>query len=411
MRSAVKRNMVMQYGFVAARYIFPFLTLPFLARVLGPDSYAARAYIVSFMLFVQTFADYGFNLSGSRMIVLNRDDSDKCSSVTVSILLAKVVVLCLLGVAVAAACLFIPLLNSNLPCVVVAYLGLCLGTLIPDFLFMGFEEMGVITARFVISKTVSTVLILLFVRSPEDILLPFVFDAAGSLLSFVLSWVPVLKRYGLVFQVPRTRDALAALKDATPFFLSNVSVAALNSLSTILIGIYSTSNLDVACWSLTITALNAILSLYNPIANALYPHMVHSQDFGMFRKFLFGGSALALFGAILFAVLAPLIIWVLGGAEYVAGAWMLRWVSPVIAFAFPALLLGSPLLGALGHTKELSCTSIFAALVLCLELLLAVIGGFFSVAAVAFCRCVAEFALFGSRALVARKVVDGTFRQ
>lgn len=38
--------MVMQ----AVKFLFPLVTLPYLARVLEPDAYAVRAYVVSYMV-------------------------------------------------------------------------------------------------------------------------------------------------------------------------------------------------------------------------------------------------------------------------------------------------------------------------------------------------------------------------
>ena len=57
-------NVVWQYGLQIVKYIFPLITLPYLTRVLLPEGYAIYAYVVSFM----TFADFGFNLSGTKRI-------------------------------------------------------------------------------------------------------------------------------------------------------------------------------------------------------------------------------------------------------------------------------------------------------------------------------------------------------
>lgn len=185
-------NTVMQYGFVAARYIFPLLTLPFLARVLGSDAYGVRAYIVSLMLFVQTIADFGFNLAGTKRIVNVRDSPDECGRVLTSILLAKLLFLAILSVFIIVFSLNVAITKGHLDCIVIGLVGVFWASMIPDFIFMGFEKMSIITIRYVVCKSISTALILMFVRNPSHLLLPFVFDTLSSFVSAVLSWDQVL---------------------------------------------------------------------------------------------------------------------------------------------------------------------------------------------------------------------------
>lgn len=57
---ALAKSTVSMYLLQVAKYIFPFLTLPYLARVLGTDGYAVRSYVLSIMTFVQMVAEFGF---------------------------------------------------------------------------------------------------------------------------------------------------------------------------------------------------------------------------------------------------------------------------------------------------------------------------------------------------------------
>lgn len=57
----LKKNIAFQYLLQIAIYVFPFITLPYLTRVLGPDEFAVRAYAASVMAIVGTLINYGFN--------------------------------------------------------------------------------------------------------------------------------------------------------------------------------------------------------------------------------------------------------------------------------------------------------------------------------------------------------------
>lgn len=75
-------NLFSQYGLQVAKYIIPFLTLPYLARVLGADAYAIRAYVLSLMTFVQVFLDCGFNLSATKEVVTLRSNKKQSESLS-----------------------------------------------------------------------------------------------------------------------------------------------------------------------------------------------------------------------------------------------------------------------------------------------------------------------------------------
>ena len=401
----------MQYAYVAARYIFPLLTLPYLARVLGPEAYGVRSYILSMMLFVQTISDYGFNLYGGKRIVKAREDARECSRTMGEIVGAKLLILAVLAVAVACITFTIPLISNKPECVVFGFISVAFNTLMPDFIFIGFEKMGVITSRYVISKSVVTVLVFICVKTSDDLALAFVVEAVGSIVAFGITWRSAIGEIGCSVPVPRIRGVVSSIIGATPFFLSNVSVAAFNSLATMAIGLCLNDAREVAYWSIAITALNAILSLYNPIANALYPHMVHSQDFRLFNRLILVGSILAALGALLFACCSNLIMAVLGGAEYQAGSYILIQLAPVLVFAYPALMLGGPILGAFGKEKELALSSAIPALVYFAALFVFGFFGKLTLTTAALCRVGAEFALFFARIMYANKSIGTIWKK
>ena len=67
-------NLASLYGVHAFNYLIPLFTLPYLARVLGPEQWGALAFADAYARFVTLAIEYGFGLSATREIARIRHD-------------------------------------------------------------------------------------------------------------------------------------------------------------------------------------------------------------------------------------------------------------------------------------------------------------------------------------------------
>lgn len=395
--------MISQYGLQIAKYLFPFITLPYLTRVLGPDVYAIRAYVIAVMTFMQVFLDYGFTMFGTKIIAENSDDLNKVGTNTSCIVQLRFI-LCIIGALILASITpFLPIMASNSFYVVLAYIGVCLKATLPDFVFQGLEDMGIITQRFIGSQTVSTVLIFVLIRDASDLLLIPVLEGLAALIAFVWSWDNIFRiRKIRLVKVPFS-VAFQAFKESSIFFLSNAATTVFNAFTTLMIGIYATNHAEISYWSIAITAITAVQSLYNPIINSLYPHIVKSRDTKLLKKFLLVGMIIVSIGTVLFVFCSRLIMLVLGGPEYVDGSYVLSLLAPVLWFSFPAMLIGFPYLAAIGKVKELTISSVTAAIFHIAGLIILGVGGGFTIVSVAILRCCTEAIMLLMRTIFIRR--------
>lgn len=393
----IRRNVASQYLLQIAKYIFPFVTLPYLTRQLGPDAYAVRAYVLAAMALFQVLLDYGFTSYGTKVVAEAAGDFvEVCRTLTCVVALRSF--LCVLGAAIVyVVSVNIPIMKENLAFVYVAYLGICCKAMLPDFIFQGQQDMGILTRRFVFSQAVSVILIFLLVHSPEDLILVAFCEGAASLVALLWSWHNVLFKRCLGFvRVPMSLLA-SAFKASSVFFASNAATTIFTALTTLMIGLYIDDLAQVSYWSLALTAVSAIQSLYTPITNSIYPHVCETKDISVVKRYLKIGLPVVFVGTVLFAQLSGLLMTILGGSEYVAGSYVVKLVSPLLLLSFPAMLIGFPILAAVDRVKQLTLSSVIASVFHVAGLFVLLSIGCFGIVEIAVLRCLTEAVLLGMR--------------
>lgn len=388
-------NTLWQYVLQFIKYLLPLLTLPYLTRILEPDGYAVYAYVASFMTFAQTFVDFGFNLSGTKGVASARDD--ELGLLVGSISQARIALCFLAGVTCAVIGSFIPILRENAAYAVLAYIAVCGRGLAPDFLFQGKEQMAPITLRYLVSKGSSTLLTFVFVKSSDDLLWVPALDIIASVIALDWSFRAARRLFGLRIQWATFDQVFHELCVSGYYCLSNMASAAFSGFTTLVIGIAITDAVQISYWSLAMTAVSAVQSLYAPITNSLYPHMVVGRDFSFAKRLAFFSIPFVFSGTALFYCIAEPLIGIIGGPEYVPGAYVLRLVAPILVFSFYGMLFGWPILGAMGRVKELTRTTVLSSLFSIGMLLLATWSGYASIFIFAVIRCLTEFLMCSMR--------------
>lgn len=410
-RKAFFRNTFFQYLLQGAQYVFPLITIPYLTRVLGPDVYAVRAYVLAAMAFLQTIINYGFNTYGTRVIALASTEGKSLDTPTSAIVFLRCM-LCIVGFAILSVTIpLIPILAQNPIYALIAFLNICLIGMLPDFVFQGIEDMKIITQRYVASQVVAVACIFLFIKGPEQLLLVPTLETIATLIALVWSWIDIFAvRKVRIRKVP-FKTLRKMFKDSTVFFISNAADTLLSNLTTLLIGIYITNDADISYWSLAIMMVSAIQAMYTPITNSLYPHMIKKRDFRLARKLLILGVSVALVGTIVYACLSDVVMAIIGGPAYAEGAYVLRLTSPILVFSYVVLLLGFPVLAAVGKIKLLTATSLLAAAFQILGFVVLIASGRFELVTVAILRDLTEFVFMISRLVCAmpylRRPKDG----
>ena len=93
------QNVIALYGVQACTYALPLLTIPYLARVLGPSGWGVVVYAQAIGAVIACVVEYGFDISASRETSLHRSDPGRLSELISGVLGAKSLLslLCIAG--------------------------------------------------------------------------------------------------------------------------------------------------------------------------------------------------------------------------------------------------------------------------------------------------------------------------
>lgn len=395
MKSNVIKNTMMLYGMSIAKIVFPLLTLPYLTRVLSVESYGVVSYVKAVMQYMQLVVDFGFMLSGTKDIVNAKNDHEKLEKEVGDILLARVLLAAAAFVALLGMTAVIPLLRTNIGYTLLAFVTVFLSVFLFDYFFRGIEKMQVITLRFVTMRGIATALTFVFVHSDKDILFVPLLDAVGSLVAVILVFVE-LKKENIEIHFSGVSTAWKKLKNSFVYFASNMATTAFGALNTLLIGAFLPAT-EVAYWSVCMQLIGAVQTMYTPITDGIYPEMIKTKSWKFIKRLLMIFMPIVFAGSAFSIAVAPYVLQIVGGEQYIAATSLFRTLVPVLIFSFPGIVLGWPTLGALDKAAQVTKTTILSAVVQVASLLLLIATGHFTVMWIAIFRCVTEFVLMASR--------------
>lgn len=393
-KNKIYNNIVWQFLLQATRYLFPFLLLPYLTRIFGVDGYSSYVYVVSFAVFVQVFVEFGFNMSATRYIAKATNKSDKIEIINNLFILR--LFLSVVAVVVSACVVFeIPILKNNLEFSFLMVVAACIRGMWPDYIFQAFENLGPLTVRFLFARSLAVLPVFLFVKSFSEVKLIAVFEIFSAIVSLLWSYHAVYKLFQikLKFIWPNANRIILYLKDTFPCCASNMAANSTSGLTTLILGVSGLPMAEISYWSLAVTALAAVQAMFVPINNALYPHIVISDDTKLVKRISIFALPILLIITLIFSVESDVIIKIIGGNDYLPGTYVFYWVSPTIVFSYYAMLYGWPVLGAKGYTGKVASATIVSSFCCLLSIILVALVFNINLIVICLIRCGSEFIL------------------
>jgi len=341
-----------------ATYILPLLTLPYLVRVLGAEKFGLVVFAQAFIIFFNILVDYGFNLSATREISVNRENKEKLTEIFSSVMSIKFI---LIGISFTILSIIIfsfENFSNNIDLYYLTFLWVIGQALFPIWYFQGLEKMKYITIVNITSKLIFTIAIFIFIQNEADYILVPILNGLGFIIGGILSLWIVRKEFNQRFKIQSFKILIMYFKDSSQFFLSRLSSVGYSNVNTFLSGILL-SPVFVTYYYLADKAVSVILTLFNPVVQTIYPYLAKKYNFVFLVKLLSILMVVSLLVVSLGYLFSDLISIILLGEINDIFKNLFYVIIPIVPISILYVMLGAPLLLARGYKKEFNLSIIY----------------------------------------------------
>jgi O-antigen/teichoic acid export membrane protein len=224
-----------------ARRLFGFISVAYLARILGKEEFGAVNFGFAVLAYGMVLSAAGFPMIGTKKIAQGAS-LEVVGQVIGSRLISTIIVLIVIILIVIAG-----VQNTTIAWLIILFLLALLPQIFfVDWFFQGNETMGIVSAARIVQSAVYLAVVLIFVRTANDILWVAVGSICGECVASILLYSRFRKEYHNVRI--RLTPSLHLFKQSAPLAIGIILMTLMINYPVIILGILKTSS-DVGVYS------------------------------------------------------------------------------------------------------------------------------------------------------------------
>jgi PST family polysaccharide transporter len=356
-----------------ANMILPFVTLPYLVRVLEVDNFGLVNFALSIIGYFNILVSFGFELSATRKISMNRDNGQKLSEIFSAVTCIKAIMFFSSLLILTLLVFFVDALNKYMALYYVTF-GIVLGNILfPTWFFQGIEKMKFITMINVVSKVLFTIFIFVLVQEKNDYIYVPLLNSLGAILGGAVALRIIFRTYAIKFYIPTKHTLWHHLKDSYYYFVSRIANNGSRYLATTIIGAYF-GNTIVGYYVLVEKLFYAFATVGGVISQTIFPYMSRTRDLRLIKKII--GVTLVFAIPVSLALMyfneffLELVFDVKG--KVVSTIFLLVFSGSV--FSVVSAIIGYPLLAAFGYPGHANNSLIYSSIIYLIYIVIAVMA-------------------------------------
>ncbi len=376
-----------------ASYILPLITLPYLVRVLGPERFGLVAFATSTVAYFQVITDYGFDLSATRHVSINRDNNENLIEIFSSVIAIKFILMFVSLILLSIIIFSFEKFSVNWKIYYLTF-GMVLGQILfPVWLFQGLENMKYITVLNIVAKLIFTVAIFVVVKTENDYLYVPLLNSIGILIAGISGFVISIKMLNVKFSYRKILLKKYAIS-SFPIFGSVVSSSILYNSPALLLGTLTNYHI-VGLYSAAEKIIYAIRSFLYIFHQTVFPRLSKlyydniNKYFYLWKTFFLVIVIVSFSVAIICNIFSETITNVIFGSNFSESGEIFKILSITIMTYSIYTMLGLESLIITGHTKQLVYSQIIPIIIYLI--ISPFVLNYLSIIPFVFCLIIAEF--------------------
>lgn len=274
MAQSVKVNYILNLINTGTQMLFPLITFPYVCRVIEADGIGQINFFQSIISYISLFTCLGIPMYAIREIARDRSDVVQMNRTAMEILLLHSM-LTLVGYAIVAIlCLTVPQIQVNIPLFLILSLTIFFAAIGCEWFYRGIEDFKYITIRGLIIKTVSVVLLFIFVKSKTDLLYYGCYTVFGVLGGNIFNFFRLRKyihRENIIFSELHIKRHI---KPVLKVFSFSVVTSIYLQLNTVLLGFLKNA-LAVGYFAAATKVMQMLLTMSACLGSVMMPRASH----------------------------------------------------------------------------------------------------------------------------------------
>lgn len=274
MAQSVKVNYLLNLINTGTQMLFPLITFPYVCRVIEADGIGQINFFQSIISYISLLTCLGIPMYAIREIARDRNDVVQMNRTAMEILLLHSM-LTLVGYAIVAIlCLTVPQIQVNISLFLILSLTIFFMAIGCEWFYQGIEDFKYITIRGLIIKTISVVLLFIFVKSKTDLLYYGCYTVFGVLGGNIFNFFRLRKyihRENIIFSELHIKRHI---KPVLKVFSFSVVTSIYLQLNTVLLGFLKNA-LAVGYFAAATKVMQMLLAMSACLGSVMIPRASH----------------------------------------------------------------------------------------------------------------------------------------
>ena len=267
-------------------FILPLLVIPYLIIVLGIEKFGLVSLAQAVITYFIVFTDYGFNLTATREISINRGNKKKISSIYNSVYTTKILLGVLSAIILGLILFSVPKLKNEWLLFYYSFTMVIGQLLFPIWFFQGIEQMKYITYLSISAKLIFTGLVFILIKSPSDYIYVNILNGVGNIVASILSIWLIRYKFNIRFAFSSIARIKYQLKEGWHVLLSSLAINAYINSNIIVLGFFANPFI-VGYYSVAEKIMFAVRQILVVFSQVIYPHICKLVKIGHFDLVIF----------------------------------------------------------------------------------------------------------------------------